>query len=124
MFKKEKIVRQDNKTNYHDITEKAYHSAPDDIIAQIEYVKENGTSQHYIMFLVSKAQVELSNYPTLRGKDMIFKQGTVEYLLRGILDALKHMQDNLPEGVFEYITGNLEPAMINILQEHKRISNN
>jgi len=124
MFKKEKIIRQDNKDDYNDITEKAYHSAPDDIIAQIEYVKKNGTTQHYIMFLVSKAQVELSHYPTLRGNDMILKQGTVEYMLRGILDALRHMQDNLPEGVFEFITGNLEPAMINILHENKRISNN
>lgn len=121
MFKK--IVRHDDNLNFRDLLFQAQEFS-EDRKQQIDYMKNKGTSQQYLLGLLTLTQIELANNPSLRTKDITLPQGTVEYLLRGILDAARHMQKDLPEGVYDTILGNLEPGILRSLSENTQLKKN
>ncbi len=115
MFKK-KIVRQDETNEFIDICTKAGEHS-EDHIEQLEYYRLNGTKQQYLLGLLTVAQIEFSSNPLQRGNKVELTQGSFEYLMRGFLDTARHMQSDLPDGVYSTILGNIERVILKALED-------
>lgn len=76
---------------------------PDNIITQVEEMKKVYGSKFHVMFMAQATQVQLRD--TKEGK-ITFDPILLEYMSRGFIDAIAHMQEDLPEGIYEYIVNN------------------
>lgn len=98
--KKEQIVDRTRRDEYYNITKAAFENEPNDVLKQLKYVKDNGKPENYLTFLLQEGQksVAYSNTPS----KLSHSKTQVDYILRLYLDSVAHMQNNLPDGVYEY----------------------
>lgn len=120
MFKfnkeKDKIVRHDENAGYKRLVCEAYEKYPNDKISQLEHVKNYGNAQYYSIMLLAIAQEELC-LPSTHSQVFQYDGSILDYLFRSYLDAVRHMQSNLPEGVYKYINGNLDTFILQTLKQ-------
>ncbi len=80
---------------------------PDDPLKQLEYLSTNYNKKFKVMRMLQLAQNNLS----LNGHgDIELYSGTLDWFVRGMLDAVAHMKDDLPDGVYGTINTNIEPV--------------
>jgi len=86
----------------------------DDPIARINYMHGRGSRQAYLMFLLEQTQFVLS----LSSNDhLMAEQRSLDYLYRALMDAVAHMQEGLPDAVYDYILGNIETFSESLIEE-------
>lgn len=86
-----------------------------DPIARVNYAHGKGSRQAYLLFfLLEQTQHALS---TSTNEHLAVGKDNLEYLYRALIDAVNHMQEGLPEGVFDYILGNIESLSESLLEE-------
>ena len=106
-----KIKRHDDDPAFKKIFFKA-RELTNDPIKQLKYVKENGNSQIYLMALVEIVQDVAIKSPG----ELEVTCTQLDLLFRGFTDAVRHMQD-LPEGVYDTILGNIESISTLFIEE-------
>jgi hypothetical protein len=111
---KKEILRQDKTKKYMDVTWVALERFPEDYLKQLEYVKENGTKQHYALWLADRVQY-LSSLSF--GKKLELTSSDTDLIGRSLMDALRYMQQDLPEGVYDYIVNKMENSMLEIMKQ-------
>ncbi len=111
--KKKEIKKQTRDPEYIKAKIEANEKFPDDPLNQIEYLFENYGPKFKVMRMLELAQFNLSINPN--GNVELFA-GTLDWFIRGTLDAVDHMEDDLPDGVYEYINTNIEPVSKKIIQ--------
>lgn len=121
LFKKKELYRHDNSKEYLDVVIEAENKYRDNPIAKLEYVKKTGTAQDYLMALATTAQqvtslAMIGDYSTTE-PDI----GKYDCLYRGIMDAVSHMDRDLPEGVFLYIINNVEGFTLDVIRRAQTI---
>jgi len=85
-----------------------------DPIARINYTHGKGNRQTYLMFLLEQTQFVLS----LSSNDhLMAEQRSLDYLYRALMDAVAHMQEGLPDGVYDYILSNIETFSESLIEE-------
>ncbi|MEK4448660.1 hypothetical protein N1I81_22760 [Bacillus sp. FSL M8-0052] len=91
----------------------------DDPYDQFKWLKENKelTSQQSVIGMVNLVQM---NFNVSQGEKVVLNDGEIDWLMRGFSDALKHMQKDLPEGVYRYIKNNIEDALEHIIKQQKK----
>jgi len=109
-----KIVMQDKTKEYMDVTWESLEKYPKDYKMQLKYVKENGTKQHYALWLANRLQYVSS---LKSGREIKIDGANIDLICRSLMDALRHMQSNLPEGVYGYITSKMEDSMLDIVNK-------
>ncbi|MBG9812376.1 hypothetical protein ABD68_12450 [Bacillus endophyticus] len=90
---------------------------------QFLWLKNNKelSSQQSTIGMVELAQM---NFNVHKGETIHLNDGEVDYLMRGLGDALRHMQEDLPEGVWHYIKSHIEDSLEHaIKQSTKKASN-
>ncbi|MGK5512193.1 hypothetical protein [Brevibacillus formosus] len=117
MFKKKEkqIVNQYAEEEYRNLLHHVQVKFPDEPLEQVEYVRQNNDSRYYVMMLVEIAQRELAKRPTL-SEEMNISPMLLEYMLRGFMDAVAHMQDELPEGVYDYIKNKSDTFLLKCIE--------
>lgn len=111
--KKKEIRKQTRDPEYIKAWIEADEKFPKDPLRQIEYLGEKYGPKFKVMRMLELAQANLSiNH---KGDVELFA-GTLDWFVRGTLDAVDHMQDDLPEGVYQYINTNIEPVSKKIIQ--------
>lgn len=98
--------RHDHASGYIQCISEAQFKYPDDPIAQLEHIKKSHNDLWYAMALAEVGQRVFSRRYTY--KKISFDSTELDYLYRGILDALNHLQRNLPEGVHRYIVSRID----------------
>ncbi|MBO9129135.1 hypothetical protein [Bacillus sp. 165] len=112
MFKK-KIICHDDSEEYKDIIIESQEKHPNDYLKQLEYVRDNGTKQHYSMWLADRLQyVSTMN----RWEKLELKGAHTDLIGRSLLNALSHMQTDLPDGVYDYIIEKMETTILDVIK--------
>lgn len=108
------IIRHDQSENYVNLLKEAQLNHPGDPFDQLEYVRENGTLQDYALFLVSTVCTLC-----ICSKNMRFsvKATEMDFILRSFSDALSHMQEDLPDGVYYYIVSKMNDPLMKVLKK-------
>lgn len=111
-----KIVRQDEREEFRDLIISAQKKFPDDIENQIKYVEENGSKQD---ILLGKLTILQYAYALSKKNKIELSSKEIELMLRAFLDAARHMQNKLPDGVYGYINNKSDSFMNDILKQVK-----
>lgn len=113
--KKKTIVRQDERQTCRELICNIQKQS-DDLQEQLELIKEcDAASQDKMLAMLSLIQKEYATFSLRPGENMVeIPACTMEYFLRALLDMGRHMQSDLPEGVYDYILRNSE-AFYNIV---------
>lgn len=99
---------------YKELVSQAINEHPDDPIAQIQYLESIGTSEKFLLQrMVQLAQSEMVSATDL---DISFSGRQLEWTLRGIMDAINHLQKNLPSGVYNYIYNHMDTFLKECIQ--------
>lgn len=103
--KKAEIIDHTKDPKYAEAKRVAEEKFPDDPFKQLDYLSTNYSHKFKVMRMLQLAQNNLS----LNGRgDVELYAGNLEWFARGMLDAVAHMQDDLPDGVYEFIITNIE----------------
>ncbi|ASK26247.1 hypothetical protein ABC970_22310 [Bacillus licheniformis] len=91
----------------------------DDPYEQFKWLKENRelTNQQSVIGMVDLVQM---NFNVHQGEKVVLSDGEIDCLMRGLGDALRHMQKDLPEGVYRYIKINIEDALEHAIKQQKK----
>ncbi|MCG8483104.1 MAG: hypothetical protein MJA31_07330 [Clostridia bacterium] len=119
--RKKKPVRHDDNESFQKLLFEARRKYKGDYLRQLQYMKEKGNKQSYIMGLLTIAQLDFS-LSSNHGKEIKFEVINLDYLYRGILDAVRHMQEDLPEGVYDYIQSGIETFVLKSLEQVDKTS--
>lgn len=76
---------------------------------------KNLTDQQSVHGMVDLVQ---QNFNAHTGKKVSLTDGEIDLIMRGFKDALKHMQKNLPQGVYNYIKYNIEDTLEKIIKDY------
>lgn len=115
MFRKENKITY---RNYDEGVDEALVNAQkqsDEALKQFQWVKNNEdlSYQQKIINMVTLIQMHFNSHTF---EEIKLNDAHIDLLFRGFLDALSHMQEDLPEGVYKYIYSNtvhtLEEIMI------------
>ena len=84
---------------------------------QFLWLKDNKdlTDQQTVHGMVELVQ---QNFNVHTGKKVSLTDGDIDVLMRGLKDALKHMQKDLPQGVYNYIRNNIEDTLEKVIKQH------
>lgn len=115
-FKNKEIIRHDEKKEFREVLFEAQRKFPEDRQAQINYIKGKGNPQFELLGNLVLTQLEYS-IKSNRNKKIELDPACVEYTLRGFLDMARHMQDDLPESIYEYINGQIECFMEELVKQ-------
>ncbi|HEY8344263.1 MAG TPA: hypothetical protein VIL66_03625 [Bacillota bacterium] len=118
MFKKKIYQHLHQDKEYVDLFSQAQKHS-DNPMEQIEYVrKQNVSKKHELMFLIEMSQMYFANHPTL-SEPITFEPPAIENTLRGLMEAVNHMQKDLPDGVYEFILNRMDHFLIKCLESAK-----
>lgn len=116
MFKKQKIERQDERKTYLDVVGKAQENGRN-LEEQLKYLEVcQAAPQDKMLAIITLIQQEYAIYIVNHSGKVEIPVKSMEYFLRGLLDMARHMQSNLPDGVYDYILNNSE-SFYNIVAE-------
>ncbi|UYZ01171.1 hypothetical protein OJ967_12120 [Peribacillus frigoritolerans] len=115
IFKK-KIIRHDSSEEYKDLWIAAQNEYPENYLRQLKYVKEKGTKQQYALFLAQTLQY-VSSSATASSIKLNLTSGHIDLLSRSLLDALRHMQEDLPDEVYDYNIYNIEDVVQDVIKQ-------
>jgi hypothetical protein len=121
VFKRKKeveIIRQDENSEFRRILFEAQEKYPDDREKQIKHIESYRNEQFNLLGKITITQMEYS-VEALKSKDIELDAMCIETMLRGILDMARHMQSDLPDGVYSYINNKIETFMDEILKQVK-----
>ncbi len=111
--KKAEIIKHTRDPKYIDAKIEAEEKFPGDPLNQVEYLSDNYGPKFKVIRMLELAQFNLSiNH---KGNVELFA-GTLDWFIRGALDAVDHMQDDLPDGVYQYIDKNISPVSKKIIE--------
>ncbi|MEY8732539.1 hypothetical protein AB9M92_09825 [Peribacillus frigoritolerans] len=113
IFKK-KSIRHDSSEEYKDLWIAAQNEYPEDYLRQLKYVKEKGTKQQYALFLAQTLQYVSSSASSIK---LNLTSGHINLLSRSLLDALRHMQEDLPDEVYDYNIYNIEDVVQDVIKQ-------
>ncbi len=114
-FKKKKYSpRIDHSVEYRKILFEADSKFPHDPMARIEYFKEHGTLQQYLVYLSFQTQYYTNLVGIGYNKQYNIGYLELENLFRAIVDAVGHLDPEIHEGVFRYINSKLEDTTLRI----------
>lgn len=105
---------------YKDFVFKVEDKYPEDPKAVLKYIKENASKQTYVTYLLQLTQNELISESAKSHWEQTpyqFSAGELEFMLRGFFDAVDHLKNDLPEGVFQYISNRSEDFLLKCLKE-------
>lgn len=111
--KKKEIVRHTEDLRYKTATMEAEGKFPGDALNQLEFLLENYGPKYKVMRMLELAQQNLS---INRNGNVELYAGTLDWFIRGTLDAVNHMQEDLPDGVYKYINTNMDPVAKKIIE--------
>lgn len=83
----------------------------DDPYEQIQFIKNNDQYTHQQKIIGMVDLVQQSHNVHRSHSQVNLTDGHVDYLMRGIGEALSHMQADLPEGVWRKVSSNLESSL-------------
>ncbi|MFD1443059.1 hypothetical protein ACFQ4V_04550 [Thermoactinomyces vulgaris] len=102
LFKKRKITNHFDK-DYKEFTYQSRKSFDDPLMQYNHFKQQVEQHEHqykYLaQFLAEIAQYEISS---IRSKEITFTTDCVENMWRSVIDLLRHLEKDLPEGVYEY----------------------
>ncbi|MEC0392454.1 hypothetical protein, partial [Bacillus subtilis] len=75
---------------------------------------------HRTAFLGRCPDLVQMNFNVHQGEKVVLSDGEIDCLMRGLGDALRHMQKDLPEGVYRYIKINIEDALEHAIKQQKK----
>lgn len=83
---------------------------------QFKWLKESRdlTDQQCVIGMVNLVQM---NFNVHQEEKVVLSDGEIDCLMRGFADALRHMQEDLPEGVYHYINNNVEDALEHAIKQ-------
>ncbi|MFQ6391363.1 hypothetical protein ACLNAR_26625 [Priestia aryabhattai] len=119
MFNRSKPYEHSYSKEYQDFVFKVEDKYPDDPNAALKYIRENASRQTYITYLLRLTQNELNSEsanPHWKQPTYQFSAGELEFMLRGFFDAVDHLKNDLPAGVFEYISNRSEDFLLKCLK--------
>ncbi|CUB08925.1 hypothetical protein SAMN04487767_106239 [Bacillus wiedmannii] len=120
MFGKEDMPYKHNDSQeYKQLISEAYNKYPENQLDALKYVKEKGGVHNYITFLLEITQSELiheSSKSSGEQNKYEFSAGQLEFMLRGFYDAVNHMPNDLPHGVYNYISNRSEDFLLKCLE--------
>ncbi len=112
-FKKKEIVRLDDTKEYKDIAISIRNKFPDNPLKQLEEW-EKQPSEYRVMGISEVVQHFLAHQ---QGKSANLGAGQIELLYRSLLDLSRHLQENLPDGVYDYNYYNIQGVSKYLLKD-------
>lgn len=109
------IIRHDSSDAYLKITHEAENMYPNNVLMQLGYIEHNGTPQQYALALVSAAQKAC--VPHREITKLKIPASDMDFILRALTDSMRHMQEDLPDGVYDYIISKMTKPLKNILKQ-------
>lgn len=109
------IIKHDRSDAYLKITSEAEKMYPNNILLQLSYIEANGTPQQYALALVWAAQKAC--VPHRDRMKLKVPASDMDFILRALTDSLRHMQEDLPDGVYDYINSKMTKPLKNILKQ-------
>jgi hypothetical protein len=101
-------LRHDDDPAYRRLLSAAARAHPGDPELQLAYVRRHGTRQHVLLALCEIAQYQAHHLP-FDGAPFAVNDAQLDCLWRALLDLARHLQPDLPDGVYGYMLDNLEP---------------
>lgn len=115
MYDTEKSVYQHEETDsYRNVKAMAFQKENQDILANVNYVKENGTNHDYIMYLTDIVQQELLDNP--EEKRYTFSAYEMRKFLEGVTYAINHVAPNAAIA-HERMVSRSESFLMKLLEE-------
>jgi len=89
---------------------------------QVEWLLQNKgySSQQRLFAIIYIVQHQYSMSNSRSGDKVELNPIQIDYMMRGIIDALRHMQDDLPKDVWRSIENNLENHLLTISKQGDR----
>ncbi|MBA4544701.1 hypothetical protein H1164_17980 [Thermoactinomyces daqus] len=104
--------------DYKDLVSKA-NAHSDSVVTQYRHLKNIGTSKKLLLqFLADQAQYKMVEIP--RDITFEFTAAELEWMLRSIKDLVNHLQEDLPDGVYEYNFNRIEDFLYKCLAGAER----
>lgn len=103
-------VRHIKTKEYIQLAMEAYEKFPEDKYKRLNYVKERGTKQDYLIYLLCILQSWACGNGCrldLFEEDMRFNSCNIGGLFKALSLAVDYMKDDLPDEVYNYIIGKL-----------------
>ena len=116
MFKKEKkITHRDKDEGVKEALIKAQQYS-DDPVEQFLWLKNNTelSAQQKVINMVDLIQM---NFNVHTNKEIKLYDGHIDMLMRAFGDALRHMQEDLPSGVYTYLKNKSEDTLEDIIKQ-------
>lgn len=108
MLKKPKIEYQDQRETFLKLVSEATENGTN-LEEQLKYLEVcQAAPQDKMLAIITLIQDEYSTYAVNHSDNVEIPVTTIEYFLRGLLDMGRHMQSNLPDGVYVYILNKSE----------------
>ncbi len=117
MFFKKKIIVHDLNPEFRDELFNAQNKHRDDLEKQIQYMETLANPQWELLGKIILLQNEYSIKASGKNEKIQLSAMEVEYFLRGFLDMARHMQADLPEGVYKYINRRIESVLKELLNQ-------
>lgn len=111
--RKKEIVRLDDNKNFKDISISINSKYPDEPLKQIE-AWEKQPYEYRVMGISSVVQNFLAHN---LNESIELKSNQVEFLYRAFMDLSRHLQEDLPKGVYDYNYSNLKDVSEYIIKE-------
>jgi len=102
---------------YVELMSKAQSSYPNDPLKQIKHLDDNASRKTYAIGMVEIAQNLFEYDPEASNYTISFDVGTFDYFFRGVLFALRHVQDEDP---FVYISNRVETFITEAIKQRLR----
>lgn len=103
----QKIMMLDSNPEYIKLYSEAQEKFPDQPLNQLNYIKSKGNPQFTAIASAMIAQ-SVFVHPARLKEDYVFSGSSLDYFYRGLLDAIRHLDEYLPDGVFQYICSKTE----------------
>src|SRR5699024_5819663 len=88
----------------------------DDPLEQLNWINEHDelTYKQKVMNMASITQVSFNNP---EHKEIKLSNNEIDIIMRGIINTLNHMQEELPEGEYNYIYKRINQTLIEIMKK-------
>ncbi|MGM7634179.1 hypothetical protein [Bacillus sp. Hm123] len=120
MFKKkDKIVADPYRSmEYVNAIREATEKNPEDVSAQLNYIRKQYGAKFHVMRMAEISHIQLNES---KAADISFHPIVLRNMMSAFMDAFAHMQEDLPDGVYNYIENKSDSFFYKCIEETKSL---
>ncbi len=110
-----RIIRHDDDPMYRSLRRAAYKAYPEDPAARLVVFQALGTPQQVLLALCELVQQQAHHLLLVEAEPFHVSSFEVDLLWRALLVLTRHLQNDLPDGLYAYLLENLEAFGASVL---------